>query len=412
MFEIPASLVDLRSLPPPILTSEPGSFAYNTFKVRIPRIVEETIAANSFPAEIEASLLALRAEIMEGKIRGLQETTPDRAFWDAVSSPYIGRSWLDVPWYWAEAFFYRRLLEATRYFQPGPWQGRDPYHAIKQTEWKPDAAPRAVTAMLQGLPADPRVRFQMLLYASLWGNRTDLSYNVAAQIGYATSLVEERANLLVDDSTQVWQFLQERPHRQWILITDNAGTELLMDLALADFLLEEGLVRQLTLHLKPQPFFVSDAMPRDVEMGVSALAQGGELAQALGRRIRRHLDSGRLQLHSHWFYATSLFYFQLPADLYGTLAAADLVLLKGDVNYRRLLGDAHWPPTTPFEQAAAYFPTSCAALRTFKAELVVGLRPGEAERLYAQDRDWMVNGRRGVVQAKVSANGQKPALAG
>ncbi|MCS7222433.1 MAG: damage-control phosphatase ARMT1 family protein [Anaerolineae bacterium] len=401
MFEVPASLIDLRSLPPPILTSKPGSFAYNTFKVRIPRIVEETIAANSFPTEIEASLWALRAEITGGRIRGLQEATPDRAFWDAVSSPYIGRSWLDVPWYWAEAFFYRRVLEATRYFQPGPWQGRDPYHAIKQTEWEPGAAPQAVNAMLQGLPSEPRARFQMLLYASLWGNRTDLSYNVAAQIGQMNSLVDERVNLLVDDSARVWQFLQERPHRRWILITDNAGTELLMDLALADFLLEEGEVAQIILHLKPQPFFVSDAMSQDVEMGVRALTEGSAQAQALGQRVQRHLASGRLQLHTHWFYATSLFYFQLPIDLHSDLAASDLVLLKGDVNYRRLLGDAQWPLTTPFEQAVAYFPTSCVALRTFKAELAVGLRPGEAERLYAQDPEWMVNGRRGVVQAKL-----------
>jgi hypothetical protein len=401
MFEIPTSLIDLCALPPPILTSKPGSFAYNTFKVRIPRIVEETIAANSFPTDIEASLLDLRAEIIDGKIRGLQEATPDRPFWDAVSSPYIGRSWLDVPWYWAEAFFYRRVLEATRYFQPGPWQGHDPYQAIKQTEWEPNAAPRAVAALLQDLPTDPRLRFQMLLYASLWGNRIDLSYNVAAQIGHARSLMDERANLLVDDSARVWQFLQKRPQRQWILITDNAGTELVMDLALADFLLEEGLVAQIVLHLKPQPFFVSDAMPQDVEMGVRALTQGNAQARALGARVQRYLDHGWLQLHSHWFYATSLFYFQLPADLHGDLAAADLVLLKGDVNYRRLLGDARWPPTTSFEQAVAYFPTSCVALRTFKAELAIGLRPGEAERLDAQDPEWMVNGRRGVVQAKL-----------
>ena len=77
---------------------------------------------------------------------------PTAPFWDAVSAPYIGRSWLDVPWYWAEAFFYRRVLEVTRYFQPGPWQARDPFAARKRQEWAPEIAPAAVAATAGGSP--------------------------------------------------------------------------------------------------------------------------------------------------------------------------------------------------------------------------------------------------------------------
>jgi len=107
------------------------------------------------------------------------------------------------------------------------------------------------------------------------------------------------------------------------------------------------------------------------------------------------LKKGRLQLFTHWFYVTSFFYFQLPDDLRAELAAADLVIFKGDVNYRRLIGEVHWPPTTPFAQTTAYFPAPLVALRTCKGELIVGLAQGEAERLQAQDPTWMVNGRRG-----------------
>ena len=80
--------------------------------------------------------------------------------------------------------------------------------------------------------------------------------------------------------------------------------------------------------------------------------------------------------------------------------AADWVIVKGDANYRRLLGDAHWDPATPFDRAAAYFPTPLVALRTLKSELIVGLQPGQAARLTALDPEWMTNGRRGVVQAR------------
>jgi hypothetical protein len=396
-FEIPPFQIDPETLPPPLHTSEPDSFAYNTFKVRVPGIVEETIQLNSFPDSIRGELEELRSEIVDGRIRALRESTADQIFWNQVSAPYIGHSWLDVPWYWAETFFYRRVLEATRYFQPGPWGGFDPYAAKKRTEWEPDAAPQTVNSLLEALPDAPYARFEDLLHASLWGNRTDLSYEVATQRG---SKQEESSNLLVDDSERIWQYLKQRPDRRLAIITDNAGTELLFDLALTDFLLSEGLARQVVLHLKSQPFFVSDAISADVEAGLQALERGGATARELSQRMQAHRVQGRWQLDTHWVYATCLFYFQLPADLRQELAAMDLVILKGDVNYRRLLGDAHWPPTASFESATSYFPTALVTLRTLKAELIVGLHEGEAQRLAAQDPDWMVNARRGLIQAR------------
>jgi len=343
----------------------------------------------------------LRSEILNGTVRGLRQETPDKAFWDGVSRPYLGRTWLDIPWYWGEAFMYRRILEATRYFLPGPTYGFDPYTATKATEWRPDAAPCLVNLVLEEAPSETPARFERLLHASLWGNRTDLSYNVAAQVGRAARHEDERSNLLVDDTHQIWEYLTQKPGCHLGIITDNAGTELLMDLALTDFILNEGLAKQIDLHLKPQPFFVSDAMPDDVEAGLEALKTGGDAACALEGRLRSHLDTQRLELRIHWHYATSLFYFQLPDDLRTELASVDLVILKGDVNYRRLVGDVHWPPTTPFEEATAYFPAPLVALRTMKAELIVGLGAGDAERLQEQDPEWMVNGRRGLIQARL-----------
>ncbi|TMI75256.1 MAG: protein-glutamate O-methyltransferase family protein, partial [Bacillati bacterium ANGP1] len=80
---------------------------------------------------------------------------------------------------------------------------------------------------------------------------------------------------------------------------------------------------------------------------------------------------------------------------------AALVILKGDANYRRLLSDAHWAPTAPFSKVTGYFSAPLVALRTLKAEIIVGLAPGRAERLTAEDREWLVNGRRGVIQARL-----------
>jgi hypothetical protein len=88
----------------------------------------------------------------------------------------------------------------------------------------------------------------------------------------------------------------------------------------------------------------------------------------------------------------------MPGSLAAELARAGLVILKGDVNYRRLLDDAHWPPTARVEEIAAYFPASFVTLRTLKGEIVAGLQPGQAEALAARDPEWLINGKRGMIQ--------------
>ncbi len=400
-YYLPSSQVDLSTRPPLLMNSEPGSFARNTMQVRVPAIIRETSALNEFSPDVHAALEDLARELEHGTVQFLREATPDREFWRAAWGEYAGRPWLDAPWYLSESYAYRRILQATRYFVPGPTQGLDPFRPKKLTELEPGAAPRLVEATLRDLPADAWKRFEVLLYSSLWGNRIDLSYAVSARIGLASKLEDERVNLLVDDAERVWNFICSKPGSRIAFLQDNSGTELLMDLALADYLLQSGLAAQIDLHLKPQPFFVSDAMPQDVEAGLAALPAGGEQAGALAERIRAYLAEGRLRLTTHWFNSSCLFYFQAPDDLRAEWAALDGVIVKGDANYRRLVGDMHWPHTASFEQATDYFPAPLVALRTLKCELMLGLRPGQSEQLCADDPQWLVNGKRGVVQARL-----------
>jgi hypothetical protein len=185
------------------------------------------------------------------------------------------------------------------------------------------------------------------------------------------------------------------------IIADNAGTECLMDLALADHLLALG-VPTVELDLKNHPFFVSDTTVPDIGDALAALAGSGRAETvALGERLRGHLGAGRLRLMTHPFYTSSGFFPQLPADLRAHLGRFGLVVVKGDANYRRLCSDARWAPETSFAAVVADFPAPLLALRTMKAEVVVGLAPGTAARLGAVDARWMVNGQRGLVQARL-----------
>jgi hypothetical protein len=172
---------------------------------------------------------------------------------------------------------------------------------------------------------------------------------------------------------------------------------LLLDLRLADFLVQSGL-GTVRFHLKRMPFFVSDAMIRDLEHTLGRLGASSASGAILASRLGQAIAAGTITLRDDPFWSTCLSYHQLPAHIEAELSASHLVLFKGDVNYRRVLDDRHWPHTTPLADIAGHLPAPFAVLRTLKGELIVGLRPGQAEALAALDPTWMINGQRGVIQ--------------
>jgi hypothetical protein len=208
----------------------------------------------------------------------------------------------------------------------------------------------------------------------------------------------EREFLIVDDTAQVWAHLQTQVARV-DFICDNVGVEIAHDLALADFLLRENLATQVVMHVKPQPMYVSDALTCDVEQTLSACTQSESAnVRELATRLNHARADARLNLATHPFWAWGKFFFEMPDDLRATLAPAHLLIVKGDANYRRLVGDFHWDTTTSFVEATAHMPVSFVAVRTNKAPLVLGLPAGRAQALATQDAAWLTNGKRGVIQ--------------
>ena len=99
------------------------------------------------------------------------------------------------------------------------------------------------------------------------------------------------------------------------------------------------------------------------------------------------------------FWSSPRFLWDAPEHLRRTLSSASVVLVKGDANYRRVVGDALWPADAPLAAACTYAPASIVCLRTMKSDAVLGLRAGVAETLDATEPRWRVDGRRGVIQA-------------
>lgn len=85
--------------------------------------------------------------------------------------------------------------------------------------------------------------------------------------------------------------------------------------------------------------------------------------------------------------------------LYKTLEQSALLIFKGDLNYRKLLGDFNWDFCEKFETCLrGFLPTNLCTLRTVKGDLICNLKPGQAEELSRQYSDWMFTGEYGLIQ--------------
>jgi hypothetical protein len=148
-----------------------------------------------------------------------------------------------------------------------------------------------------------------------------------------------------------------------------------------------------------QPVFVSDAVVRDVWRLLERMGDRGGDLRRMADRLQAHYDAERLRLAPDPFWSGPRFLWDAPDPLRAAFARASIAVVKGDANYRRVVGDAAWPPATPFAEASAYRPCPLVCLRTMKSDSVVGLPAGLAERLDASEPRWRIDGKRGVIQA-------------
>ncbi|MGW6913420.1 damage-control phosphatase ARMT1 family protein [Kitasatospora sp. NPDC054939] len=379
---------------PVIRSNVPRSFAWGVFHERHPKLVRQVLDALPYGPAQRAAVERLLVESTTGVLEPLGDDAPDAAQWLEWGTGLWGRPWGEAPFLWAESYFYRRLLDAIGYFRPGAWQGVDPFAPFKNAELAGPAVDDELAALskLDDLPEARRA--EALLSSALWGNRADLSFQITAgSDGQAAS------DLVTDDSTTLWAELERARGGRICVVADNAGRELLPDLVLIDHLLCGGPAVKVVLYVKPQPYFVSDATMADVLASVERLRSApSQAAAGVGGRLWRAMNNGTLVVHTHPFFCAPLPFHDMPADLRAEFTGAAMTILKGDLNYRRLVGDRLWPPTTPFAETADHFPTPVAALRTLKSDVIVGLGTETLARLDSSGTLWRTNGRHAVIQ--------------
>jgi hypothetical protein len=382
-----------RGLPPELLNNDPDGFAWGVWHDRTPKLIAQIRDAHPYGPAQRRALDELLAEVSSGVMQPLGLHAHDREIWSSWGAGYFGKPWLDAPFLWSESYFYRRLLDAVGFFGPGPWRWVDPFEDLKAAELTDPTLDSDLAALddLQRLPAAEQGTAKLL--ASLWGNRADLGFRIGRS---PQSREQGTARLVADDSADLWSVLGSSA--SVVIVADNAGRELLADLVLIDHLLVQGHASTVTLHIKPWPYYVSDATASDVAACLRRLTRRTGSAAAVAHRLHAATAEGRLGLVTHEFYCAPWSYRHAPADLASEFGRASLTIFKGDLNYRRLVGDRDWPPTTPFSDVASYFPRPVAVLRTLKSDVITGLTPATVADLDATGQPWRTDGSHGLLQ--------------
>ncbi|XP_071776682.1 damage-control phosphatase ARMT1 [Centroberyx gerrardi] len=437
----------VHGVPPSLSAKVVGSFAYLTVKDRLPTIltkVVDTIHRNKnkffeeygeegVRAEKAAiSLLSkLRNELQTDKaILAMSDGLEDADSWNqylqrqqSLQGDQDSVSWFKSPWLYVECYMYRKVQEAL-WLNP-PISDFDAFNEGKtQSFFESQQAVMALCTYLEGLNKNMEElsenqlfeQLHKLLQVSLWGNKCDLSISAGQENSQKTSPIDSLASLrpliLVDDSNMVWSTLisAQRPGQSGKttpgrvdIVLDNAGFELVSDLVLADFLVSSGLAREVHFHGKSIPWFVSDVTASDFQWTIrQTMAANHKWMSKSGVQWQSYVKEGVWSYHDHPFWTLPHEFSDMAADapdLYATLQGADLVLFKGDLNYRKLTGDRDWEHTVGFDTALRGFgPSPLCSLRTLKANVQVGLQPGQGEKLSAQDPDWMTSGKYAVIQ--------------
>lgn len=396
-----------EKLPEPFNNNEKGSFAAYTVSERFQEIWEKefcSIKWNDFIKTHKVSDFLKRTGI------SLKNYLMD--FYDATLQEFFYKA----EFLKSEFFLYHIILEQ--------WKTEHKdlqklFSERKNEEWQNEKdvelIPKLKKLIFQTSSLDKN-KLAEYLYFMTTGNAHDLSqntnynpkkdihliYNSISPIRkllktYAKNYKNSRYKNSYKIYNEVYDFLIKRKYSRFDLIPDNAGVELFSDYLFALYLLQTNTVQRIVLHLKPYPMFVSDATKCDFDILKDII---NKEYPEINIMLTQYEKEGRLEIQrreKEFFYEP---YFKDCKFIEKIMkAGCELLIVKGDLNYRRLVGDLHWNWTQPIKPIIAPFITCrCLCLRCIKSDVLLGLTEQEADKVKEIPKEELPKGKYATIQ--------------
>lgn len=313
-----------------------GSFAKFTIENRFPKIFKE-VCSEEYESFIKDHKVD-DEKILHSNIPGVDELKKSiSSYKDYTIKDFFEKA----PFFLVEFYFYHLLLSLRNYDN----LKFDFFEAKKDADWKDRA--EDFSSKLSVLFGDfekfnkrkfskkekqefnerKNEHIKSILYYSLTSNSGDLSQ--------LHEIRSESVKCLCNETEICQNYLDvAKPYSRFDIICDNSGAELFSDIYLAVFFLVYGLAKKVVFHLKPCPFFVSDATIDDFSKLVAALTKNGKNTELLD-----FISKKKIEVWTNDFWVEPYYFDKMPDDLKSHFDKSDLVIIKGDLNYRRLVGD-------------------------------------------------------------------------
>lgn len=385
--------------------SEEGSFARFTIEQRFPKIYEESCsdAYTKFKSLKLGDVFNVPNDNFD--LNKLISSVNNKIGSDFSLDTTFNDFFYNAPFFEAEVLFYHALLVRNKYFQ----NKIDFFAAKKDNDYQNNhedfrfdiqqlfSARNDYSRIenINGRLAKQKEDLHTLLIYSLSANRSDLSQ--------LKRIEHERINILQDDSEVCCSYITAKTYNRFDIICDNCGSELFSDIYLAVFMLVHNYAKKVVLHVKSYPYFVSDATAEDVGKMLNILIANNRNKELLDLFVTK-----KIEVKENTFWTQPLLFDEMPKKLKAEFKSSDLVFVKGDLNYRRLVGDIKWDSSDSFKERCLLKKIPVIAPRVLKSDVLVGINAGLESYAKFCDTNFKTNGKWGVIHAafpqKINSN--------
>ena len=98
------------------------------------------------------------------------------------------------------------------------------------------------------------------------------------------------------------------------------------------------------------------------------------------KKISRYIEEGKIVIRPNMFWNMPNDFKNYYSLFRKIVGISDLVVLKGDLNFRRLVEDKDWDSELKLNKAVSYFKYPMLILRTIKSSSLVGIAKNKEER--------------------------------
>lgn len=344
------------------------------------QVLDENMLKSIFPKENETSKNAISPR--EDYCRNY------KAYMSEMLAPYKGKkqSYLfsKAPFIFAEHYYFYSILYYMREDTKDPWKkAKDNLHKSIEERIKEIVKCDDIGDILK---------------SCVNSNTTDLSQN-QQNIG---SFVD---NALVKDDTEKFRTFIDKgglSNKDIHIIVDNCGIELISDIMLGLYLLEKNKISTLYFHFNVLPIFVSDVVKSDIEDALKLIKGDGsdESRKELVEKYKKYRADRCIVESADVFWNMPIPFKNAPDKILHdkfNATSTGLVIFKGDLNYRRLVGDRKWRIDSPLEEHIKYITPPILILRSLKSNVLLGIDKETATPDEACP-SWKTTGDFGIIQ--------------